>query len=87
MESLICENVLQILDRGVPAPRFWRGPDQDSLAGAMENDAAEAQISVDDAFMQAPELQEFNRLLLQIDFEHQNLRKSVLRGGWFVKVF
>ena len=40
----IFENVLQILDRGAPKPRFLKGPDQLLLAGARENDPPAGEI-------------------------------------------
>ena len=40
----ICENVLQILDTGVPKPRFGKGPEQLLLAGAKENDPPAGEI-------------------------------------------
>ena len=51
LEMLICESVIQILDMGAPKLKLWMGRDQDSLAGALENYAAEPRISVDDAFI------------------------------------
>ena len=37
-----CENVLQILDRTLPEPRFRDSADQFMLAGTMESDPLEA---------------------------------------------
>ena len=54
---LICESVLQILDKSAPKLKFWMGRDQDLFAGTMETGPAEAQISVDDAFIWTPEMQ------------------------------
>ena len=38
-------------------------------------ETARPQNTVDDAFIKTPELQEINRLLAPMDFEHQQLRK------------
>ena len=37
-----CENVLQILDRTLPKPKFRSSADQFRLAGTMESDPLEA---------------------------------------------
>ena len=50
-------------------------------------EAARPQDTVEDAFIRTPELQEFNGLFSQIEFEHQHLRKSTLQRHQFVEVF
>ena len=73
--DVIWKNVLQIVDRGAPKPRFWKGPDQLLLAGPSENDQPPAEIWENELLCWSQKLQKFHWLFAQIDILQQKLIK------------
>ena len=74
LEAPICERVLQLWDAGAPQPKFWRGPEQLLLAGAMRNYQQAGEIWERISVL-IPELHEFQRMFAHMDILQQKLIK------------
>ena len=83
----ICENVLQIVDTGVPKPRFWKGPDQRLFAGTYENDPPADEIWGNELLCWSQNCKNSTEGLRKWTCCNKSWSTSVPDTLWFVNMF